>query len=134
MSNMDQLRNIDLLRRRQEQRLLPVLASWDAAKKHLENAIALAEAREREFREVQEDVRRNLDALVLVIGMTKELADELPDRGNLKAEENQPIMMVPENNAGEVKTAEGAKTPVPGLESLLRRSSRPLFSSLRRSA
>jgi hypothetical protein len=126
LSNLDQLRNIDQLRQRQEQRLLPVLECWDAAKKNLENALALAETREREFREVQEDVRRNLDALVLVIGMTKELAT---DRG---AEDSQPIMMVPEN----VKpiAAEEANKPE-GLEGFLRRSSRrPLFSSLRRSA
>ena len=131
---MDQLRNIDRLRQRQEQRLLPVIESWDAAKKHLENAIALAEAREREFREVQEDVRRNLDALVLVIGMTKELGDEIPAGGDSTALDNPPIMMVPENTAGEIKTSEAAKGPVPGLEGLLRKSTRPLFSTLRRSA
>ena len=132
MSSMDQLRNIDLLRQRQERRLVTVLESWEAAKKHLESALALAEAREREFREVQEDVRRNLDALVLVIGMTKELGDEMLATGSIGAEENQPLASTSEN----VKemAAEGVKTPDGGLDGLLRRSTRPLFSSLRRSA
>lgn len=135
MSDIDQLRHIDQLRQRQEQRLLPVLESWDAAKKHLEDAIALAEAREREFREVQEDVRRNLDALVLVIRMARELGGErTPARGNLKLEESQPIMIVPENGYAGMKESEGEEMPARGFSALLRKSSRPIFSSLRRTA
>jgi hypothetical protein len=50
--------DIEQIRRRQEQRLARSLESWNEAKKQLESAIALAEAREREFREVSDDVRR----------------------------------------------------------------------------
>ena len=129
---------IDQLRRRQEQRLLPVLKSWDEAKKHLEDAIALAETREREFREVSEDVQRKLDALDLVISMAKELGDGIPSEINLNAEGNRLILMLPENARREIRATEVAETSVQiqstvphshGLGGLLRRSSRPLFSS-----
>ena len=64
---------IDELRRHQEQRLLPAFAAWQEAQKSLEAAIALAEIRERNYREVADDVRRKLAALQLVISMTQEL-------------------------------------------------------------
>jgi hypothetical protein len=135
MSNFDQLRHIDQLRQRQEQRLLPVLESWDAAKKHLETAIALAEAKEREYHEVQEDVRRNLDALVLVIKMARDMGGDSQARGSAtRAEESQTLMMLAENTRGETKPSEVADTSERGVGSLLRRSSRPLFASLQRSA
>ncbi|MGA2713698.1 MAG: hypothetical protein ABSG41_11390 [Bryobacteraceae bacterium] len=130
--------NIDQLRHRQEQRLLPVLKSWDDAKKHLEEAIALAETRERDFRAVSEDVQRKLDALDLVIGMAKEFGDEAPPEISPGAEGNRPVLMLPENAHGERKAAEAAETsvqiqstepPSQGLGGLFRRSSRPLFSS-----
>ena len=135
MSNIDQLRHIDQLRQRQEQRLLPVLESWDAAKKHLETAIALAEAKEREYHEVQEDVRRNLDALVLVIKMARDLGgDSQAKVSTTRAEESQALMMLAENTRGETKASEAAEPAERGIGTLLRKSSRPLFASLQRSA
>jgi hypothetical protein len=134
MSNLDQLRHIDQLRQRQEQRLLPVLESWNTAKKHLEMAIAAAEAKEREYHEVQEDVRRNLDALVLVIRMARDMGGETAAKVSPKAEESQPVTMISENTRGETKASEAAETSTGGIGSLLRKSSRPLFASLQRSA
>ena len=61
--------DLDELRTRQERRVMPALESWNLAKKHLEEAIALAEACEREFQQISEDVKRRLDALDLVATM-----------------------------------------------------------------
>jgi hypothetical protein len=134
MSNIDQLRHIDQLRQRQEQRLLPVLESWNAAKKHLETAIAMAEAKEREYHEVQEDVRRNLDALVLVIKMARDMGGDNSGKGNPRVEEPQPVMMLPEASRGEMKASEAVEATERGIGSLLRKTSRPLFANLQRSA
>ncbi len=135
--------NFDQLRSRQEQRLSLVLDSWSEAKDHLEEAIALAESKEREYREVSEDVRRRLDALELVSSMTRELGGEIPAERSLNASENQPMLMPPPTNgAGELKPVEAAGTPVPlqngppeppAFDGMLRTSlhttSRPLFPS-----
>jgi hypothetical protein len=134
MSNLDQLRHIDQLRQRQEQRLLPVLESWNTAKKHLEMAIAMAEAKEREYHEVQEDVRRNLDALVLVIRMARDMGSETAAKTSTRVEETQPVAMISENTRSETKPSETAETSHGGIGSLLRKTSRPLFASLQRSA
>jgi len=134
MSNLDQLRHIDQLRQRQEQRLLPVLESWNTAKKHLEMAISMAEAKEREYHDVQEDVRRNLDALVLVIKMARDMGGETASKAGTRVEEPQPVTMISENTRVEPKPSEVAETSHGGIGTLLRRSSRPLFSSLQRSA
>jgi hypothetical protein len=64
---------IDKIRHQQEQRLKPALDSWNEAKRNLESAIAVAEAREKEYREIAEDVRIKMEALQLVISMTAEL-------------------------------------------------------------
>jgi len=128
--------NIDQVRTHQEQRLVPVLDAWNEAKRNLENAIALAEAREREYREVCADVRKKLDALDLVIHMARELRDEIPERrpGNSVEIESTPMLLT--SAAKDTEVAETADTPVkaqPGsgdlqrLDRLLRRSSRPLF-------
>ena len=66
---------VNELRHRQEQRLLPALAAWEEAKKSLESAIALAESREREYRDIADDVHRKLDALQTVIVMAQELEE-----------------------------------------------------------
>lgn len=133
MSSLDQLRHIDQLRQRQEQRLLPVLESWNNAKKHLEMAIAAAEAKEREYHEVQEDVRRNLDALVLVIKMARDMGDTAA-KPSPRVEESQPMVMIPEAGNVEAKPVGTAETSERGIGSLLRKTSRPLFASLQRSA
>ena len=138
MSSFEQLRHIDQLRQNQERRLLPVLESWNAAKKHLENAIALAEAKEREYHEVQEDVRRNLDALVLVIKMARDMGED-SSKTSPKAEESQPLLMIPEARhveakTGEIKASAAVEAAGRGIGSLLRKTSRPLFASLQHSA
>lgn len=133
---------LDQLRRRQEQRLWQVLESWNEAKLHLEKAIALAETREREYRDVSDDVRRRLDALELVIGMASELGDGIPAERSLNVPEKQAMLMLPENANGGSEAAEGPGTAVqiqgsapdaPKFDSVPRASSRPLFTSDMRS-
>jgi hypothetical protein len=131
--------DFDQLRSRQEQRLLLVLDSWNEAKEQLEKAIALAENKEREYREVSDDVRRRLDALDLVSSMARELGGEIPAERSLNGSENQPMLMPPpENGAGELKAVEKAETPVPlqngppeppAFAGMMRTTSRPLFPS-----
>jgi hypothetical protein len=108
---------IDELRRREEQRLLPALAAWDEAKKILENAIALAENREREYREIADDVQQRLGALQTVIGMTQEL------------EASKESMAVPAIE--ESRTSLASDQPLQN--GLVRVSSRRLFSASWRS-
>jgi hypothetical protein len=115
---------VDELRRRQEQRLLPALAAWDEAKKNLEGAIALAEAREREYREIAEDVQRSLGALQLVLSMTQELEDaKLRERGSFSGV-NQALPMA---SVEESRTSNGAAT---ALQIQNARSDRPLPNGL----
>jgi len=130
--------NFDQLRSRQEQRLLLAVETWNEAKVHLEKAIALAEAKEREYSEVSEDVRRRLDALELVGSMAREVGGEVPAERSIDAAEKQPMLMPPENAAGELKVTENSVTPTPvpggaseshGFNGFLHRSSRPLFPS-----
>ena len=129
--------NIDQVRTHQEQRLVPVLEAWNEAKRNLENAIALAETREREYREVFADVRKKLDALDLVISLARELRDELPEIHSINPAENQlvPRLLTAGNDT---KVAENAETAIKTqstvrdlqrLDGLLRRSSRSLFPS-----
>jgi hypothetical protein len=93
---------IDQLQSEQERRLLVAFESLKEAKKHLENASAIAEAREREFREASEDVRRRIEALDLVASMAKELDDEVPTaERRLKVVGNQTMPKLPENSRAE---------------------------------
>jgi len=134
--------SLDQLRKQQEQRLLLALESWNEAKERLRTALALAAAKEREYREVSEDVRRRLDAMELVRSMARELGEEVLSDRPLSAPENQPRVMPP-NNAGEQLAAlEKAVTRVAvrsdplepaAIESRVRKSSRPLFTSDMRS-
>jgi hypothetical protein len=137
--------DFDQLRERQEQRLLLVLDSWNQAKEHLKQAIALAEKNEREYREVSDDVRRRLDALELVNGMIRELGSEIPVERSLNASGNHPLLTPPvENRSAELKAMEKAPAPVPlqngpsaplqngppdlpAFEGISRTTSRPLF-------
>jgi hypothetical protein len=119
--------NFDQLRNRQEQRLLTAVETWNEAKEHLEKAIALAEAKEREYSEVSEDVRRRLEALDIVSGMARELGGEV--------QTEQPMLMPPEKTAGELKVREnsvpvaGVASESNGFDGFLHKSSRPLFPS-----
>jgi hypothetical protein len=115
--------DFDRLRSRQEQRLLLVLESWDEAKEHLQKAIALAENKEREYREVSEDVRRRLDALELVSAMARELGGDMPAERSLNASENQPMLMPPPENG------ENGPPEPPAFDGMMRTTSRSLFPS-----
>lgn len=128
--------NIDHLRRCQEQRLIPVIASLEEAKKHLEEAIALAEAKELEFRDVSADVQRNLDALLRVAGMARGAAGAVSssDIDGALAETGRSLLKVAENTARESHGETEPQMSDAGVAGLLRRSSRPLFASLRKTA
>ncbi len=129
--------SLDQLRRWQEQRLSLALESWNEAKEHVKTAQARAAAKEQEYREVTEDVRRRLDAMELVSNMARELGEEVPPDRSLNAPADQPKPMPPQNSAGELIALEKAVTRVavrsdpdpPALEGGVRKSSRPLFSS-----
>ena len=130
--------SLDKLRSRQEQRLSLALESWNGAKEHVNTALALAAAKEREYREVAEDVQRRLDAMELVRSMAKELGEEvLPDQ-SLNAPENLPKAMPPQNLGEDLIALEKAVTrdavrsdprESPAVEDKVRKSSRPLFMS-----
>jgi hypothetical protein len=130
--------NLDQLRSRQEQRMSLVLESWNEAKEHLKEAIAFAAAKEREYREVSEDVRRRIGALELVGGMARELGEGVSADRSLNAPENHPLLTRPDNAAAELKALEMATTPVPvqsgppqppEFDGMMQTSSRPLFPS-----
>ena len=136
----------DLIRRRQEQRLSLARESWNAAKKHLENAIALAQASEQEFCEISEDVRRKMDALDLVVHMAKELDGEVSPARRLTAKKTDPLPMLAEKSGSETKAGkdkagkDGKDKETPAqmpnaasnpyqFDGFVHRSSRPLFLS-----
>ncbi len=130
--------SLDQLRRRQEQRLLLALESWDEAKEHLKAALELAAAKEREYNKVSEDVRRRLDAMELVSSMARELGEEVVLDRSIPAPENQPRLIPPKNAGADLTALEKAVTPVAvrsdppepaSIADLVRKSSRPLFSS-----
>jgi hypothetical protein len=129
--------SLDQLRRRQEQRLSLALESWNDAKEHLKTALARAAAKEQEYREVSEDVRRRLDAMELVRTMARELGEEVPSDRSLNAPEDQPKLLPPKNTGRELIALEKAVTrgavrsdpEPPAFEGSVRKSSRPLFTS-----
>jgi hypothetical protein len=136
--------SVDLIRNRQEQRLMVLRAAWNEAKKHLEEAIALTEAREREFLQASQDVQRRLEALDLVASMARELNEpELPEERGLKAADGQPELNPPDHPAETIKALQAAVAPPADLkngapeflefEGLIRKSSRPLFPQQARS-
>jgi hypothetical protein len=126
----------EVLRRRQEQRLSLARESWNSARKHLEDAIVLAQAAEREFCEISEDVRKRIEALDLVVSMAEERDDETPRR--LTEKKADPLPMLTKKLSSETRGGEQKETPVqmPNTESgpyqfdgFVHRSSRPLFLS-----
>jgi len=133
--------DLDRLRSRQEQRLIPALESWNRAKKHLEEAIALCEACEREFQQVSEDVKHRLDALDLVNSMANELEAPASTERSLPAAP-QPMLAAPPKSGPGMEVATKTEVPRPlqmsapkfaEMKMPVRRSWRPLFPSLRRS-
>ncbi|HEX4137033.1 MAG TPA: hypothetical protein VHY84_20650 [Bryobacteraceae bacterium] len=137
---------LEQLRTLQEERLLTALETWDQARKQLEEAVTRAEAREREFREVSEDIKRRLDALDLVKSMAGELKGHAPAEQELPAAEAQPRLAAPPNEEIEPEQMTTAEAP-PDASGLLkpgapeshlidfpvRSSWRPLFTSAQRS-
>ncbi len=129
---------LDQLRSRQEQRISLALESWNEAKEQLKKAMAFAAAREREYREVSEDVRRRLDALELVSHMAREFGEEALILNRADASENLPRLTAPRSETEKSKAIEiatklnPAQCIAPGPSALhvgVRKSSRPLFSS-----
>lgn len=113
--------NLAFLRELEERRLLAALHTWEAEKKRLEEAIAWGEAKEREFREISDDVKRRIEALELVASMNRASQPELA------AQPNQCTATVPENTP---VAPEVAPVPEPRpIDSKVRRSWRPLFSA-----
>ncbi len=138
--------DVDLIRSRQEQRLVALRAAWQDAKKHLEDAIALTEQREREFLEASKDVQRRIEALDLVATMARELhAPEIPDERGLHAGEEQLQLNPPDHPADTIKALQSVVQPPADMElkegapefleydGLVKKSSRPLFPQTPRS-
>ena len=130
--------SLNQLRSRQEQRLSLALESWNEAKEHLKKALALAAAKEREYHEVSEDVRRRVAALQLVSSMARELGEEVLSDRSFNAPENQPRLIPPKNLGEELTALEKAVTRVAvrsdpveptTFAGRVRKSSRPLFNS-----
>ena len=136
--------NVELIRSRQEQRLMALRSAWNDAKKHLEEAIALTELREREFLEASQDVQRKLEALDLVTSMARELeAPEMPEERGLSAADDQLKLNPPEHPAETIRAIQTAAQPPAEVkdgapefgdfEGMMRKSSRPLFPERQRS-
>jgi hypothetical protein len=139
--------DIEKLRSRQEQRRACSLEAWNLAKKNVEDAIALAETREREFNHVSEDVRRVIEALELVISMATEpepgaeiptaqhfdAADRQPMRGEgVKAEDGPESVSETESVASSLdRLSDLLSKPAPPV--LVKSSSRPFFMGQKRS-
>jgi hypothetical protein len=130
--------SLDKLRNRQEQRLLLALESWNEAKEHLKAALELAAAKEREYHEVSEDVRRRLDAMELVRSMALELGEGSLSESSLHASENQPKLIPPKNPREDLIALDKAVTRVAvrsdplepaAFDGKVRKSSRALFTS-----
>src|SRR5690242_7979329 len=117
--------DIDQIRVAQCQRLLAGLKAWDDAKSELEIAIAIAAAREKEFRELSEDVRRNIDALDLILELATRSGGSLPATKNASSDGSGPRRIQSEG------APEDAALPA-GM--VFRSSSRSLFPNLRKSA
>ena len=129
------------IRQAQAQRLLPALRAWDEAKeclgearKYWEDAVAHAKTREEHFRAVCDDVRRTLGVLDPVTGITNGLECERAPMKGAGADANRPIMMVPGETPAQAQQDEAAESATHEFGGLLRKSSRPLFPNMQRSA
>lgn len=120
-----------LIRDQQEKRLLAALQIWETEKKSLEEAIARCEAKEREFREVQDDVQRRLEALDLVMDMSRQIRPPIPAEQPVRSAAASGVETIGHIAAPRAKTAavsgQAAESPV-------RTSWRPLFSTPMRPA
>ena len=117
-------------------RLQNALEAWETERKNLETAVARAEAKEREFREVSGDVRRRLEALLLTASMANEVEGEIRFERSLPETPRYPMLSMPTGDAAmEKQFANRFKAPEPEPETvdvLLGTSSRPLFTAAQR--
>lgn len=107
--------NLTLLRELEERRLQAALKVWESERKRLEEAIAWGEAKEREFREIQEDIKIRLAALDLVASMSRASKPEAATQPASAAATQAPA---PAASAADAK-----------VDTRVRRSWRPLFSA-----
>ena len=101
----------------------------------------VAQAAEREFCEISEDVRKRIEALDLVVSMAEELGDEPPAPRRLTEKKIDPLPMLTEKLSNETSAPEPGEqketsVQMPGTEpdsyqfdGFVHRSSRPLFLS-----
>lgn len=135
--------SVDKLQDAQEQRLKSALDCWNDAKKNLETAIALAEAREKDYHKVAEDVRLKMDALQVVISMADALENETAPRSvsdgtALRAERTalEPVRAITDAANGSSRPTDDQRATAnpPAQSGLVRTSSRRLFPANWRSA
>jgi hypothetical protein len=108
----------DVLKNREDRRLVPYLDAWNAAREHLKAAIALAEAREKEYQAAVAERDRKLQALNTVSDMIREL-----NTGEAE------IGIQPESIAeSPVPSADPALPPAASAAAIVRATSRKLFS------
>jgi hypothetical protein len=108
------------LRRLEEQRLVPALEAWNQAKTNLGNAIAQAEAREKDYHAMSKEVQRRLAALNVVVEMSRDLAPESITESKRTA---QPLASEDADAAPGKKSNESVEKP----KGFLGASSRQLF-------
>ncbi len=70
--------SLDEIRTGLERKMLRAIESWDVEKKRLAEAVSRAEAKEREFREIAEEVRRRFEAIDLVTEMAGQTEPRAP--------------------------------------------------------
>lgn len=110
--------DLDQLRRLQEKRLSAALQAWEVEKQRLQEAVARAEAKEHEYREVAEDVKQRMAALDLVALMQQE--QQAPALAAPAAQ-----MLAP------ASLPQSGPPPAVDPEPIIRTSSRPLFPDRR---
>jgi len=126
--------DIEKIRITQEQRLSPVLKAWDEAKEHLEDAIARAKAREEDFHAISDDIRRNLSAIDFVLSMANGHEGKAPAPKPATTEFNRPRLMTAEDPRQDLRHDDETGASARAYGGLLRRSTRPLFPDMQKSA
>lgn len=95
--------DVDQLRIHEEQRLAAALAALDEAQKQLLKAMELVAARESECREIQSDVKRNLDAMEVVQRLASESAGQA-SQAKLQEPEETGLRMLPASSREDAET------------------------------
>jgi hypothetical protein len=94
------------LRQLEEQRLVPALEAWNQAKTNLENAIAQAEAREKDYHAMSKEVQRRLAALSVVFEMSKDLLPESAARPQSSHATVKPLSAGANNSTSQLTATE----------------------------